>query len=68
MDDAYYGQVAWSGLPVAAQPTGCAVLSMHVPAAMPSKTQNASRRGQGTKLPNLQSSVQGEALMYFVLP
>lgn len=58
MDDAYYGQVAWAGLSVAAQPADCAVLPMHAPAALPSKTQNASGRGQGTELPDLQSSVQ----------
>lgn len=68
MDDAYYGQVAWAGFSVAVQPADCAGLPMHAPAALPSKTQNASGRGQGTKLPNLQSSVQGEALMFFVIP
>lgn len=67
MDDAYYGQVAWAGPPVSVQPAGCALLPVHAPAALPSKTQNACGRGQGTELPNLQNSVQGEAFMYFVL-
>lgn len=68
MDDAHYGQVSWAGPSVAAQPAGCAVLPVHAPAALPSKTQNACGRGQGPKLPNLQSCVQGEAFVDFVLP